>query len=317
MPAPLEGYFRDQIQERQRRLEAALAQGLDAPQLRRLLAEVDAALERLEHGTFGLCDTCHDPIEPDRLLADPFLRNCIDHLTADEQRALQRDLDLAGEIQGALLPKGELATPSWDDVCDLIRSRDGGPMVFVVGDVAGKGVAASLLMAHLSATFRSLVAADLPLDRIMDRANDLFCSSITAQHYATLACGRAGADGDLELCNAGHAPIYLLRPGGVAPLRSTGLPLGMFCTSTYAIHRTRLAAGEAVFLYTDGLSEARDGAGVEYGAERLGRFLQDHRAADPSDLIPACLEDLRGFLGGRPLADDLTVMALRYRAGNA
>jgi len=327
MATPMDALFRKQIEQRHRRLQAAVSQGLDEPQVRRLLDEVDAALARLEQGTFGICETCRDAIEPERLWIDPLLRNCIDHLSAAEQRALERDLDLAGQIQGALLPKGELSLGPWEavcrylpagpvsgDCCDLIPSADRSAMVFVVGDVAGKGVAASLLMAHLNATFRNLVAASLPLAAMMERANTVFCNSIHSEHYATLACGLAAPDGRVELCNAGHTPAMVLRRSGVAPVRATGLPLGMFCASSYRVEELRLEPGDGIFLYTDGLSEATDGSGIEYGAARLGRFLEAHCRAAPKELIAACLDDLKEFLGGRSRADDLTLMALRYGA---
>jgi len=330
MASPMDAVFRQQIEQRHQRLQAAIAQGVDEPQVRRLLDEVDAALARLELGTFGICETCHDPIEEDRLRVDPLLRNCLDHLSSAEQRALERDLDLAGQIQGALLPKGELSLGSWEavcrylpagpvsgDCCDLLPSADRSTMVFLVGDVAGKGVAASLLMAHLNATFRNLVASALPLAEMMEKANTVFCNSVLSEHYATLACGEARPGGRIDLCNGGHPPAIVLRRSGIEPLRATGLPLGMFCASTYRVERLTLDPGDGIFLYTDGLSEATDASGTEYGAARLGSFLEAHRRAAPGELIAACLDDLKDFLGGRSRADDLTVMALRYGGSGA
>ena len=89
------------------------------------------------------------------------------------------------------------------DYCELIVLDDGKSFFFAVGDVAGKGVAASLLMTHLSAIFRSLLSLDLSLADVVSRANRLFCESTAPAHYATLVCGRATANG-VELCNAGH-----------------------------------------------------------------------------------------------------------------
>jgi len=328
MATPMETMFRRQIEQRHRRLQAVIAQGAAEPQVLRLLDEVDAALARLEEGSFGICESCHDPIEEDRLLVDPLLRNCIDHLTPSEQRALERDLDLAGQIQGALLPKQELSLGPWEaacrylpagpvsgDCCDLLPSADGRAMVFLVGDVAGKGVAASLLMAHLNATFRNLVASSLPVAEMMEKANTIFCNSVPSAHYATLVCGTAREGGRIEICNGGHPSAIVLRRNGVEPVRATGLPLGMFCASTYRVESVTLEPGDGIFLYTDGLSEATDPAGSEYGAAQLGRFLEAHRRAAPGELIAACLDDLKDFLGGRSRIDDLTVMALRYSGG--
>ena len=79
-----------------------------------LLREVDSALERMDKGTYGLCQECHDPVEQDRLLADPLVRYCLDHLTQSERAALQRDLDLASQVQRNLLPQMGLRAGGWE-----------------------------------------------------------------------------------------------------------------------------------------------------------------------------------------------------------
>lgn len=89
--------------DRRQKLETAAARRGRADEVTRLLQEVDAALGRMNAGTFGLCATCHEAIEPDRLLADPLTQFCLDHLTPVEQRALQQDLELASRIQRRLL----------------------------------------------------------------------------------------------------------------------------------------------------------------------------------------------------------------------
>src|SRR4029079_5908307 len=160
-------------------------------------------------------------------------------------RAHQEDLDLATQIQAKLLPSPGMALGNWDtqyryrpvsavggDYCELLALKDGQSAFFAVGDVAGKGVAASLLMTHLSAIFRSLLSVDLALADVVSRANRLFCESTAPAHYATLVCGRATEDG-VQLCNAGHCPPLLFLPGGVRRLDSTGLPLGLFCGAEY------------------------------------------------------------------------------------
>ena len=96
-------FLRTELQRR-RQLESALRTHSDSSSLSALLVEVDAALARMNEGTFGKCEVCHDAIESDGLLADPLVRLCLDHLTYDEQRALERDLGRAATIQQALLP---------------------------------------------------------------------------------------------------------------------------------------------------------------------------------------------------------------------
>src|SRR6266576_2116548 len=195
--------LRPKIIERRVRLQAA-ARSLSADYVNDLIAEIDATLQKIDNGSYGLCETCHDPIEADRLERNPLVRFCLDHLTEKELRAHEQDLELATQIQAKLLPAREISTRDWQthyryepagvvggDYCEIAASGDGKSLFFAVGDVAGKGVAASLLMTHLSAIFRSLLSLDLPLAEVLSRANRLFCESTAAAHYATLVAGRA------------------------------------------------------------------------------------------------------------------------------
>jgi sigma-B regulation protein RsbU (phosphoserine phosphatase) len=313
--------FRDQLLNRRRRLETAPPAISRADEVARLLQEVDAALDRMDGGTFGFCETCAEPIEPDRLLADPLTLFCLDHLTPIEQRALQQDLELASRIQRELLPKSDFRLDGWEiayhyqpagpvsgDYCDLIPGG-AGEMYFVIGDVAGKGVAAAMLMSHLSAMLRTLISFGLPLCQLMERASRVFCESTLPMHYATLVCGRASSSGEIEICNAGHPPPVLIREGETARIDATGLPLGMFCSEQFSSQTIALARGEMLLLYTDGLIEAQDPTGVEYGMERL---FQLAAAAEPRPqaVVDACLRDATAFRRVPGFADDLTLLAV-------
>jgi sigma-B regulation protein RsbU (phosphoserine phosphatase) len=236
----------------------------------------------MEAGTFGLCETCHDPIEADRLAADPLLRRCIDHLTAGERRVLEQDLELASRIQLGLLPPREVSALGWEiayhfepyghvggDYCDIVRpDPHGDSLFFLVGDVSGKGVAASLLLSNLLATIRSLMSPGLTSDGLMTRANRLFCQHTLDAHYATLACGRSLASGEVELCSAGHWPVARAsRPGAVHRVVRPGVDV--LQQRRPATTATRSAFPGA---YTDGLTEARNPAGEYYAADRLARL---------------------------------------------
>ncbi len=314
-------FLHTQLEVRKRRLAEAIALAPQNTGLAGLLNEVDAALERMHKGTYGLCEECHDTVERDRLLADPLVRYCLDHLTEMQRDALQRDLDLASEVQRKLLPQAGLSAGGWDtsyyyspagpvsgDYCDLIPSD--GHLFFAVGDVSGKGVAASMLMTHLHALFRSLAGMALPLGQIVARANRVLCESALAGQYATLVCGQAKATGEVEIHNAGHLPAIVVGRGGVLRVESTGLPLGMFCEGEFSATRLQLERGDAMFLFTDGLSEAR-GADDEYGVDRVTRLVRQNATKPPAELVATCLEDYRGFVNGRPPHDDLTLLALR------
>jgi len=315
-----------QLQDRRVRLQAAITETGEDERLAGLLRDVDLALERARDGTYGLCEVCHDPIEADRLTADPLITRCLDHLTSAEVRALEQDLELASRVQRTLLPPRDLERDGWEmayhyapigvvsgDYCDVVgpASDDGGRVFFLLGDISGKGVAASMLMAHLHAAVRTLLGIGLPIDQVLARTNRLFCESTLASHYATLVCGGLTASGQVELCNAGHCPPLLVRAGEITSLAATGLPVGMFCTADYSVSRLTLASGDTLVLYTDGLTESRNRSDAEYGTERLLRVLACHPAAGARDLVNSCVNDLSAFLSGKSRADDLTVMAIR------
>ena len=315
-----------QLQDRRVRLQAAITETGEDERLAGLLRDVDLALERARDGTYGLCEVCHDSIEADRLTADPLITRCLDHLTSAEVRALEQDLELASRVQRTLLPPRDLARDGWEmayhyapigvvsgDYCDVVgpANDDGGRVFFLLGDISGKGVAASMLMAHLHAAVRTLLGIGLPIDQVLARTNRLFCESTLASHYATLVCGGLTASGQVELCNAGHCPPLLVRAGEITSLAATGLPVGMFCTADYSVSRLTLASGDTLVLYTDGLTESRNRSDAEYGTERLLRVLACHPAAGARDLVNSCVNDLSAFLSGKSRADDLTVMAIR------
>lgn len=313
-------FLHDQLEERKRRLQEAVTLSPQQTGLARLLHEVDSALDRMAKGTYGICDECHLSIEQDRLLADPLICYCLDHLTNSQRNALQLDLDLAAQVQRNLLPEVGLHTEGWrtafhyspvgpvsGDYCDLIQAD--GNLFFALGDVSGKGVSASMLMAQLHALFRTLTRMALPLGQIVAGANRVFCESALAGHYATLICGHAKPTGEVEIHNAGHWPAIVVGHGGVLRVESTGLPLGMFCDAEFATTRLHLDPGDMLFLYTDGLTEARS-ADDEYGADRVTALVRQQFGRPPADVIEASLQDLRTFSHG-PLLDDLTLMSIQ------
>lgn len=314
-------FLQGQLEERKRRLELAIASAPQTSALTSLLHEVDAALDRMTKGTYGLCLECHESVEPDRLLADPLVCYCLDHLNQLQRTALQRDLDLASRVQRNLLPQNGLRIGDWatsyhfapvgavsGDYCDLIPGD--GRLLFLLGDVSGKGVAASMLMAQLHALFRSLTGMSLPLGQIVAQVNRFFCESALAGQYATLVCGLAQSSGEMEIHNAGHCPAIVIGRDGVSCIESTGMPLGMFRDTEFCPTCVRLEPGDTLFLYTDGLSEASNESD-EYGLERVMALVRQQAARQPAELIAACLDDVRAFTNGAPSFDDMTVLAVR------
>jgi phosphoserine phosphatase RsbU/P len=324
MAADLEGALYHQLMERRRRLESLRPSGNRSTHLLHLIEEVDAALERMDEGSFGICRVCNEPIEEDLLTADPLVRACLDHLTPERRQALERDLDLASAIQNHLLPKRDIRWGGWEaafayeplgsvsgDYCDLLPPRTpDGDFLFLLGDVSGKGIAASMLMAHLNATVRSLAAEDMPPSRLVAQVNRLFCESTMDSHYATLVCGLAGPEGTIELSNAGHCRPLIVSDGRVEALKDAGMPVGFFCTMDYPSIRRELKVGESLVLFSDGLTDTENPAGEHYGEERLKAFLGSHSGLAPRDFLAACSRDVEGFRNGAARTDDLSMMVL-------
>jgi len=317
---------REQLLAGRARLSDVLGES-DSDHVLRLLEEVDSALHRIEHGQFGICEICAGTVEDDRLAENPLARVCLDCMTPKQQRALEYDLELAAQIQKGLLPPQDMTFPGWDisyhyqpagmvsgDYCDVIR--DNGHLNFIMADVSGKGVAAAMLASNLRAVFRSLIPLRLPIEELMLKADRLFRDSALPNQYATLVFGRAGNDGALELANAGHLPVLLAGKSGVATFDSNCKPLGFFSDANVKIVRTNMSAGDTVVLYTDGISEAANAAGDEYGLDGLRGLIGEYLpACCPTTLVKACKERLAAFRGGAERADDETLLAVQYSPG--
>jgi sigma-B regulation protein RsbU (phosphoserine phosphatase) len=323
MVTAIEPVLRSQLIDRRQKLVNATSAFYRPAELTRLLDEVDTALQRMDKGIYGLCEVCHDPVETERIIADPLTRFCIDHLSPNEQRALEEDLELAAQIQNTLLPPPSRTIDGWEvayhyqpagavsgDYCDLINAEDQS-LYFLLGDVSGKGVAASMLMAHLHAMFRTLASINLPLEQMVERASRVFCESTLPTQYATLVCGKANTNGEVEICNAGHLPPLLVQKGNVTSIAATGLPVGMFCSESFSMSKFQLQKGDSIFLYTDGCSESSNSGGQEYGADRLCDMLREEPNLSPRPLLEHGIRQLETFADGRAPIDDLTLMAIQ------
>ena len=315
--------LRTELIDWQQRLEAAKSSAGEF-QLSGLLREVQTAIETLTRPeSYGVCQVCHDLIGQATMTADPLARTCLSCFTPDQLKELEQDLDRAWSIQGELLPKQNLKLNGWEvsfryepagpvsgDYCDLVTTESG-DLYFLIGDVSGKGVAASLLMSRLHAICRSLLSAGLPVSELVARANSLFAETTMRPYYATLVCGKAAPNGDVEICNAGHCSPLLLKNGEVTAIAATGLPLGMFSQGQYTSVQVKLEKGDRLVLYTDGLSEARDHTDTDYGTARLNSLLCESHELCAADVVTRLIEDSRSFAAGLPIIDDLTVMAIQ------
>jgi sigma-B regulation protein RsbU (phosphoserine phosphatase) len=335
MPEISEPYLREQLEIRRGELQSTISTASEAEQAApfvALLQEVDSAIQHIHDGTYGTCIVCQGTVEKERLIANPLARVCLDCLSTEERRALEGDLELASTVQRGLLPKKATRFGDWHiryeykpaglvggDYCDLILPQESdGKLVFLLGDVSGKGMAAAMLMTHLHAMFRSLSNTSegsgsdgcFDLAKLLGRANRVFCESTFAGHYATLICGRAGKSGEIEIASAGHLPAVLVTRDGPKHIHATGLPLGMFATSPYTVQRLRLDPGDCLLLYTDGLSEARNATGVEYGMKRLSSVAGERHGWVPQELLDACMRDVTNHSAGAKQFDDQTLMVI-------
>ena len=314
---------REQLLARRERLEDVLERN-PSEQFAELLTQVDQALERVDNGTLGVCAVCHGTVEEDRILRDPLVTVCLDCLSPTQQRALEYDLELAARIQSGSLPAADLLIPGWEvayhyrpaglvggDYCDVLEDGQGG-VYFIIADVAGKGVAAAMLTANLRAMFRALMPLGLCMEKMLAQANRLFCESKLPMQYATLIVGHSSANGDTELVNAGHLPALLLRKSGLEIFESNDLPLGLFCDQQFTASRTMFSPGDAVVLFTDGICEAQNGRGDEYGLQAVRNLLEQRGLCCPQKLVEACREHLEQFRGGVAPADDETLLVIQF-----
>ncbi len=314
--------LRDQLVLRREKLASAVAKSQTA-NLVQLLEQVDKALERVDNGVYGICEHCLGTVEASRLLADPLTRVCLDCLNPSEQRALEQDLALAARIQAGLLPGADLAAVGWEvayhyqparlvsgDYCDVVQH--GKDLYFMVGDVSGKGVAASMLMANLHAVFRVLIPTGLPLPQLVGRANRIFSESTLPNQYATLILGRAREGGEVEICNGGHLPPLHLSSGGVNRIPTSTLPVGMFQDQEFQSTELNFSPGDSLIVYTDGLTESFGDGGVEYGEHRLDRLLETRHGHSSRALVDACVRDVHAFRDGSPAVDDQTLMVVNF-----
>lgn len=323
MEHPSEVVLREQLLDRRRQLTDVVVDTATRSEVMELLERIDSALARMDRGTYGLCGSCHDPIETETLAANPLAAFCLECLSPAERQAFQKDLEIASEIQTRLLPQRNLVFGGWEvsytyeplgvvsgDFCDLIPSPDGS-LYFLFGDVAGKGVSASLMATHLHALFRTMIEVSLPLQDLLDRANRLFCESTLPSFYVTLVAGCLCAEGHVEMVNAGHLPVFMSGREGLRSFDSNSLPFGLFLETHFSVRTFELNQGEMLLLHTDGLSESRSPQGEEYGLERVESSLKRGWALSASELVRNSISDWSAFTRGNSRTDDLSVMAIR------
>jgi len=243
-----------------------------------------------------------------------------------ERRAAQ-ELEIAKQVQARLFPQSQpvLRTLEYAGICIPARKvggdyydfldLGGGRLGLVIADIAGKGIAAALLMANLQANLRSqcAIALDHP-QRLLRSVNQLFRENTPDGSYATLFFAEYDDGAErLRYANCGHLSALLLRSDNTMErLDSTGTVLGVFKEWDCGIEECRVLPGDTLALYTDGITEAFDQAGEEFGEERLCETLRRHHGLCSQELLGAIVEEVRRF-SPQEQNDDITLIVAKRR----
>jgi len=244
---------------------------------------------------------------------------------------MKRDLEIARDIQTWLLPGAPLQLPGFQiayatrpmntvagDYYDVIlrpgETRSDDRVLFVVADVAGKSIPAAMLMATFQASLRTLSASNVGLQELVSRLNRYACSNsqggarFTTAFFAELD----PATGVIVHLNAGHnAPILRRSSGVIERLETGGMPLGMFPDATFENAISTLGAGDLLVVFTDGVVEAINAKGEEYGEPNLVRTIDSGFSGPPSEILRTLLANLDLFVGNVPQHDDMTCLLLK------
>ncbi len=247
-----------------------------------------------------------------------------------EHERLARELALAREVQQRLLPQHlpelegvEVAASEQParEVCgdyyDLVDLGEG-RLGVLVADVAGKGAAAAFYMAELKGVVQSTARLSASPGELLARANEALAPSLGKKAFISAVYGVLDTHaGTFTVARAGHCPVAMARgDGGAWLLRADGLGLGLddgpLFRKTLREQVVRLRPGDVFALYTDGLVEARNAEGEEYGYDRLSQAVAAHRDATADEILAALLAEQRSFTGPEALDDDLTLVVLRW-----
>ncbi|MCA9740952.1 MAG: SpoIIE family protein phosphatase [Deferribacteres bacterium] len=257
------------------------------------------------------------------------LENSMLYSEALAKRKIDNELELAKEIQGQLLPRQLPEVPNTDmaaysrarnyvggDYYDVLKVRDEG-IGIVISDVIGKGIGAALLMSSLQGSLRAQISYESRPENIVNNINTLFRESATEKIFATFFfCLYDHNSGDLTYQNAGHNhPIVLRKSGGEDLLKSSSPPLGVVEKCPGTERTIRLAPGEIVVFYTDGLVEAMNEKMKPLGFEPVRQYVRDfitsHKDASAQDILDAILKRVEKHVEKQPQHDDLTILILK------
>jgi serine phosphatase RsbU (regulator of sigma subunit) len=283
-----------------------------------------SALERLEFDPRILEELSHP--SPQLVTFANTFKRFADQI--DDKRRQAAELASAAVIQRSFLPRPEILGTAIAKVLDLSAAmrpaRDvGGDLydffalddhrvVVIMGDVCGKGIPASLFMAVTMTTLRNAGRSEADVASTMRLANNFLSTDNDANMFATLFYGVLDIrTGVLDYANCGHNAPYILSADGLRSLPATGIPIGLMADRPAAAARVQLSPGDALLLYTDGVTEAMNGAQEEFGSERLEALLGTIAKRTPAEIVGDLFVAVDAFAAGAEQADDITCLALR------
>jgi sigma-B regulation protein RsbU (phosphoserine phosphatase) len=243
-----------------------------------------------------------------------------------QQKIVNREVELAAEIQQALVPNRMPSSAAYQlssiykphfavggDYYDVVEFPDG-KIAFCIADITGKGVSAALLMANFQANFRALVSRRPALEELVRDMNSAVFNVTKGDKFITFFVAKYDSVArTLHYVNAGHTPPILLINGEAIPLKNGCTSLGWLPELPFLELGGVCLTGEAiVFSYTDGLTEVRNSKGEEFGEDNLTDFLLEHATLDAKNINDQLLGHVETFRGREPWPDDITVLTCKF-----
>jgi sigma-B regulation protein RsbU (phosphoserine phosphatase) len=278
----------------------------------------------------GLSNTRIDALETLASEAAMAIYNARLYKDSQDKHRMEEQLAIAREIQQALLPQ-----PAKDLPYVRARSRnlschevggdyfdyfnlEGGRFGFALGDVAGKGISAALLASMIQGIFSAQMLFEAPLPAMISNVNRTLAQRGTGNRFVTFFFGILDPDGNCTYVNAGHNPPLLVsRDGSMTELTAGGMVLGLFEGAPYEAGSIKLQPDDHLVLFTDGVIEALNAAGEEFGKERLEVLLQENARSAAPQILGRLEEAVLSFSAHAPQHDDITMMILGFRESNA
>ncbi|ONN27038.1 stage II sporulation protein E [Thermosipho affectus] len=240
-----------------------------------------------------------------------------------EREKLNQQIEIARSIQFNFFPKAFPQDENFDSFGESIPAIHVGGDYFdvflknnslygIVADVSGKGLPASLIMSSLRSAFKSLIeSTNGDLLKTVTSLNNMLSYDVGDDKFVTAVFVKLNRDGALEVINAGHDPLYIVKDK-ITKINSTSIPIGMFEFMEFEMQRTQLSENTLIFAYTDGIPEARNINNEEYDFERLERLLSKIHILPAKDIVDSVEKDVFRFSQGALQHDDMTILAIKY-----